>query len=65
MSAELATKITRIFELSGQEDDSAPFALLKRARNGNWPGPECLFRKFRVHRSRLLIKCRQHTDQVL
>ena len=33
MSAELAMK-TFLMELSGQEDDSAPFALLKRARNG-------------------------------
>ena len=36
MSAELAMK-TFLMELSGQEDDSAPFALLKRARNGGGP----------------------------
>jgi hypothetical protein len=36
MSAELAMK-TFLMELSGQEDDSAPFALLKRARNGAGP----------------------------
>jgi hypothetical protein len=36
MSAELAMK-TFLMELSGQESDSAPFALLKRARNSAGP----------------------------